>query len=239
MFIPSPLLWFSHTTATSLPIPAHQQKHTTTPTLLFPFGERERGGVGVDTIEPHSKLSKMGRQIGSWKLKESLGKGCFGEVKFAVNTENGQQAAAKICAKQSVAKGQGRTLLQREIATMKQLNHPNVLKLYEVLETSRHYYLVLELASGGELFDLIQENKRFGDSTARKYFQKLMMGIKYCHEQGIVHRDLKPQNLLLTASDELKLAGIYLIFIFVTKRQPIFVFQRDNVYTQVWCQHPR
>ena len=148
----------------------------------------------------------MGRQIGKWRLRNTLGSGSFGEVKYAVNVDTGRQAAAKICAKQTVAKGQGRTLLQREIATMKELNHPNVLKLYEVLETSRHYYLVLELASGGELFDLIQENKRFGDSTARKYFQQLILGVRYCHEQGIVHRDLKPQNLLLTAEDELKIA---------------------------------
>ncbi|KAJ9460454.1 CBL-interacting serine/threonine-protein kinase 23 [Diplonema papillatum] len=149
----------------------------------------------------------MGRQVGKWKLgKEVLGSGSFGEVKLARHFDTGQIAAAKCCAKQTLAKGQGRTLLQREIATMKELNHPSILKLFEVLETSRHFYLVLELASGGELFDLIQENKRFGDKTARKYFHQLILGVRYCHEQGIVHRDLKPQNLLLTGNDELKIA---------------------------------
>eukprot|EP01064_Diplonema_japonicum_P019187 TRINITY_DN2788_c0_g1_i1.p1 TRINITY_DN2788_c0_g1~~TRINITY_DN2788_c0_g1_i1.p1 ORF type:complete len:494 (+),score=86.52 TRINITY_DN2788_c0_g1_i1:87-1484(+) len=148
----------------------------------------------------------MGRQIGHWRLKNTLGTGSFGEVRYAVHCETGQQAAVKICAKQMLAKGQGRVLLQREIATMKELTHPGILRLYEVLETTRHFYLVLELAAGGELFDLIQENKRFGDKTAKKYFQQLIAGVKYCHEQGIVHRDLKPQNLLITGNDELKIA---------------------------------
>eukprot|EP01060_Flectonema_neradi_P010672 TRINITY_DN17759_c0_g1_i1.p1 TRINITY_DN17759_c0_g1~~TRINITY_DN17759_c0_g1_i1.p1 ORF type:complete len:479 (+),score=65.04 TRINITY_DN17759_c0_g1_i1:179-1438(+) len=101
---------------------------------------------------------------------------------------------------------QGRLMLQREIAMMKELRHENVLQLYDVMETQKHFYLVLEFASGGELFDLIQENQRFIEKTARNYYQQLILGIKYCHAQGIVHRDLKPQNLLLTADGVLKIA---------------------------------
>eukprot|EP01065_Artemidia_motanka_P029281 TRINITY_DN35424_c0_g1_i1.p1 TRINITY_DN35424_c0_g1~~TRINITY_DN35424_c0_g1_i1.p1 ORF type:complete len:569 (+),score=166.74 TRINITY_DN35424_c0_g1_i1:84-1790(+) len=146
------------------------------------------------------------KRVGHWVVRNVLGHGSFGEVRYCVNAETRQQAAAKICAKQTVSKGQGRRLLEREIATMKALDHPSVLLLYEVLETSTHFYLILEFAPGGELFDLIQDHKRFTDPVARDYFQQLMYGVKYCHAQGVVHRDLKPQNLLLTAQDRLKIA---------------------------------
>eukprot|EP01062_Namystynia_karyoxenos_P049616 TRINITY_DN3802_c3_g1_i1.p1 TRINITY_DN3802_c3_g1~~TRINITY_DN3802_c3_g1_i1.p1 ORF type:complete len:502 (+),score=157.83 TRINITY_DN3802_c3_g1_i1:221-1507(+) len=97
-------------------------------------------------------------------------------------------------------------MLQREIAVQKALQHPNVLRLMDVLETAKHFYLVIELATGGELFDLIQDHKRFTEDTARYYFHQLILGVRYCHKQGIVHRDLKPQNLLLTSDNQLKLA---------------------------------
>ena len=148
----------------------------------------------------------MGKQIGGWKLHSTLGMGSFGEVKYATNPNSKQDAAIKICQKMKLQGSQGRLMLQREIAMMKELNHENVLRLYDVMETQKHFYLVLEFASGGELFDLIQENQRFIEKTARDYYQQLILGIKYCHEQGIVHRDLKPQNLLLTSEGVLKIA---------------------------------
>eukprot|EP01060_Flectonema_neradi_P012372 TRINITY_DN19202_c0_g1_i1.p1 TRINITY_DN19202_c0_g1~~TRINITY_DN19202_c0_g1_i1.p1 ORF type:complete len:466 (+),score=70.18 TRINITY_DN19202_c0_g1_i1:188-1399(+) len=97
-------------------------------------------------------------------------------------------------------------MLQREIAAMKQLNHPNVLRLVDVMETAKHFYLVIELATGGELLDQITDQKRFNEDTARSYFQQLILGVQYCHKRGIVHRDLKPQNLLLTNKNKLKIA---------------------------------
>ncbi|KAJ9454866.1 CBL-interacting serine/threonine-protein kinase 23 [Diplonema papillatum] len=146
------------------------------------------------------------KQVGSWVLRSVLGHGSFGEVYYATHAESSKKVAIKVCGKQMLAKGQGRTLLQREIATMKALDHPNVLMLYEVLETTKRFYLVIELVTKGELFNLIQDNKKFNEATAQKYFSQLMDGVHYCHEQGIVHRDLKPQNLLLTEKDEVKIA---------------------------------
>eukprot|EP00755_Sulcionema_specki_P033143 Sspe_Gene.20411::Locus_7484_Transcript_1_1_Confidence_1.000_Length_3906::g.20411::m.20411 len=148
----------------------------------------------------------MGKKIGKWRIRESLGSGSFGEVRLGEHVDTGERAAIKIYAKQLLSKGQGRSMLEREIATMKTLNHPNVLRLLEVLETSKHFYIIVELAEGGELFDHITNQKRFEDETARKYFSQIIAGVRYCHERGVVHRDLKPQNLLLTRSNELKIA---------------------------------
>ena len=95
-----------------------------------------------------------------------------------------------------------RSALFREIDAMRRLNeHPNVLKLHRVLESVQDskytVFLVLELASGGELFDRIRENEGCGERVAAHYFEQLLKGVQYCHRKGVCHRDLKPENLLL------------------------------------------
>jgi serine/threonine protein kinase len=89
---------------------------------------------------------------------------------------------------------------------MKALRHPNVVQLHEVMQTANHIYLVLEVVTGGELFDKIVSVRKFDEATARKYFQQLIAGVQYCHDQGIAHRDIKPENLLLDATDTLKIS---------------------------------
>jgi serine/threonine protein kinase len=96
--------------------------------------------------------------------------------------------------------------LKREIAIMKILKHKHVVGLREVLQSSKHIYIVLELITGGELFDRIVSLKKFDEPTARKFFQQLINGVEYCHAHGIAHRDLKPENLLLDVDDNLKIS---------------------------------
>eukprot|EP00818_Percolomonas_sp_WS_P010755 CAMPEP_0117455254 /NCGR_PEP_ID=MMETSP0759-20121206/11263_1 /TAXON_ID=63605 /ORGANISM="Percolomonas cosmopolitus, Strain WS" /LENGTH=390 /DNA_ID=CAMNT_0005248549 /DNA_START=343 /DNA_END=1515 /DNA_ORIENTATION=+ len=88
---------------------------------------------------------------------------------------------------------------------MKMIRHENVVQLKEVLQTDRHIYVVLQLVTGGELFDKIVAAERFTESTARRFFQQLIMGVSYCHAQGVAHRDLKPENLLVDDKDNLKI----------------------------------
>jgi len=84
-----------------------------------------------------------------------------------------------------------------EIDIMKELDHPNIIKLFEVFEDSRFVYLVMELCEGGELFDKIIECTHFTESTAKYYFRQMMQALSYIHNKNIVHRDLKPENFLL------------------------------------------
>lgn len=94
--------------------------------------------------------------------------------------------------------------ISREIKILKKLHHPNVVQIYEIIETEKDLYLVMEFASGGELFELIVQNQRLKERQASRYFQELVAGVHYIHKLGICHRDLKPENLLLDFDGSLK-----------------------------------
>ncbi|MQL41428.1 hypothetical protein EI012_26330, partial [Escherichia coli] len=85
-------------------------------------------------------------------------------------------------------------------------NHPNVVKIFEVMASKTKIYIVLELVNGGELFDKIAKNGRLKEDEARSYFQQLINAVDYCHSRGVYHRDLKPENLLLDSNGVLKVS---------------------------------
>lgn len=95
-----------------------------------------------------------------------------------------------------------------EVAAMRRLNHPNILKIHEVLATKTKIYLVMELAKGGDLFSKISRRPqhRFPEPLARKYFHQLVSALQYCHQNGVAHRDVKPQNLLLDEEGNIKVS---------------------------------
>jgi len=95
--------------------------------------------------------------------------------------------------------------IKQEITIMKKFSHPNIVQLKEVLASKTKIYLVLELVSGGELFDEIVREKRFNEEKARYYFKQLIHAVEYCHNKNVCHRDLKPENLLLTTDHKLKI----------------------------------
>jgi len=136
---------------------------------------------------------------------ETIGRGTFSKVKRGVNTETKEEVAIKIVNISNLQKEGMEKQMKREISVLKSINHPNVVSLIEVLKSSNHFYIVMELITEGELFDKIVQAKRFEEKTARLYFQQLFDGISYCHKKGIAHRDLKPENLLLH-KDNLKIS---------------------------------
>lgn len=156
------------------------------------------------------------QKIGPWKLGKTLGRGATGRVLLATHQSTGQKAAVKVVSKSELnddeinkksADEAGLPYgIEREIIIMKLLTHPNVLRLYDVWETSKALYLVLEYVEGGELFDLLVERGPLQEIEAIKYFRQIILGTAYCHALGICHRDLKPENLLLDAGLNVKLA---------------------------------
>ena len=153
--------------------------------------------------------------IGPWRLGRTLGRGATGRVLLGVHQTTGQKAAVKVVSKLDLNEEYEQPLdkkgglpygIEREIIIMKLLTHPNVLRLYDVWETSKALYLVLEYVEGGELFDLLVERGPLQEQEAVKYFRQIVLGTAYCHALGICHRDLKPENLLLDGNLNVKLA---------------------------------
>ncbi|KAK7060913.1 serine/threonine-protein kinase gin4 [Paramarasmius palmivorus] len=158
------------------------------------------------------------RQIGAWKMGRTIGKGASGRVKLARNAKTGQMAAVKIVSK-SFLFSRSESLshvadeaeykelsLQREIIVMKLIEHPNVMRLYDVWDLPDEIYLILEYVQGGELFDYLCEKGRLSVSEALAYFQQIIHAVDYCHHFNIAHRDLKPENILLDADFNVKIA---------------------------------
>eukprot|EP01068_Selenidium_serpulae_P017666 Selendium_serpulae@DN6395_c1_g1_i6.p1 len=123
----------------------------------------------------------------------SLGKGSYGSVIKAKEKRSGAIRAVKIVNKPKI---ENITRLKREIQIMKRLDHPNIIKLFEVYEDTKNLYLVLELCTGGELFDRIIKSGHFSERYAASLMKQVFNAIAYCHSNDVMHRDLKPENLL-------------------------------------------
>ncbi|KAF9820578.1 hypothetical protein IEO21_01281 [Rhodonia placenta] len=158
------------------------------------------------------------KMIGLWKVGRTIGKGSSGRVRIARHTKTGQYAAVKIVSKNALLSSRmslhslgdeaERILhsIEREIVIMKLIEHPNIMRLYDVWETSTELYLILEYVEGGELFDYLCNKGRLSTSEALGYFQQIITAVHYCHRFNIAHRDLKPENLLLDRNKNIKVA---------------------------------
>lgn len=131
-----------------------------------------------------------------YSLHETLGTGAFSEVKVGIDKTNGQKYAIKIVDR-SKCKGK-EDMIETEVKILKMIRHENIVQLYDMYEFDHKIYLVMELVTGGELFDEIMKRGTFSERDAAAIVQKILLAVKYLHQVGIVHRDLKPENLLLS-----------------------------------------
>ncbi|XP_077669864.1 serine/threonine-protein kinase MARK1 isoform X7 [Eretmochelys imbricata] len=143
--------------------------------------------------------------IGNYRLLKTIGKGNFAKVKLARHVLTGREVAVKIIDKTQLNPTSLQKLF-REVRIMKILNHPSIVKLFEVIETEKTLYLVMEYASGGEVFDYLVAHGRMKEKEARAKFRQIVSAVQYCHQKCIVHRDLKAENLLLDADMNIKIA---------------------------------
>lgn len=148
--------------------------------------------------------------FGNYLLLQTLGEGEFGKVKLGVHKEWGEEVAVKLIKRDKVGTSDGQlqitgpskdpakmSKVEKEIRVLKDVRHPNIVRLYEVIESDRYIGIVLEYASGGELFDHILAHKYLKERDACRLFAQLISGVSYLHQKKIVHRDLKLENLLL------------------------------------------
>ncbi|XP_036429952.1 MAP/microtubule affinity-regulating kinase 3a isoform X4 [Colossoma macropomum] len=157
---------------------------------------RNSGSSGSEEQHPH---------VGNYRLLKTIGKGNFAKVKLARHILTGREVAIKIIDKTQLNPTSLQKLF-REVRIMKILNHPNIVKLFEVIETEKTLFLVMEYASGGEVFDYLVAHGRMKEKEARAKFRQIVSAVQYCHQKHIVHRDLKAENLLLDADMNIKIA---------------------------------
>jgi len=134
-----------------------------------------------------------------YDLKDVLGTGAFSQVRLAESKEDGHMHAIKIIDKKAL-RGKEDSL-ENEIRVLKRLDHKNVVKLLEAYESRTCVYLVMELVTGGELFDRIVEKGSYSEKDAADLIKQVLSAVAYMHEEGVVHRDLKPENLLYYSPD--------------------------------------
>jgi calcium/calmodulin-dependent protein kinase I len=124
-----------------------------------------------------------------------LGKGNFSEVFLGIHKETNIRVAIKVISKATTKNKP--EMLKNEVEILKKMENPYIIKLYDIFDTPNSLYLVMELVTGGELFDRIVEREQYSEANAKEVMKQLLTAIEYFHSLGIVHRDLKPENLLL------------------------------------------
>jgi 5'-AMP-activated protein kinase catalytic alpha subunit len=130
--------------------------------------------------------------IGNYLVKETLGQGTFGKVKLAVHMLTKEKVAIKILEKAKIREVADAQRVAREIKILKRVRHPNVIQLFEVIDTPKQILLVMEHLDSGELFDYIVRHQKIREDVAVRFFHDIVDGLAYLHKKEVAHRDLKP-----------------------------------------------
>ncbi|KAL2133332.1 hypothetical protein VTI74DRAFT_2527 [Chaetomium olivicolor] len=178
-----------------------------------------------------SSTRQLKTHIGPWQLGKTLGKGSSARVRLARHRVSHQLVAIKIVAKSTAHMTQAGSLanldrvdyrkpaapadgglrrmplaIEREVAILKLIRHPNIIELLDIWENRAEIYMVTEYVEKGDLFEFINWNGPLNEEEAIFYFRQIMTALEYCHSFNICHRDLKPENILLKANGQIKIA---------------------------------
>ncbi|KAG2233171.1 hypothetical protein INT48_005009 [Thamnidium elegans] len=180
----------------------------------------QQAKLAVDYNELLKELSSHEMtSVGCYTIGETIGEGTFGKVKKGFHKLTGRLVAIKKISKQHAP------MMAREIHHHRQLKHPNIVMLYEMITTESAIHIISEYCPNGDLLDALTDAGRCSEIRVHKWFRQLTDAIKYCHTRGIVHRDLKLENILLDAEDNVKICD----FGFAR-------FTQKNQYLETFCE---
>ena len=137
------------------------------------------------------------KKIGNYILYDQIGMGTFSKVTKALHLITSQQVAVKILDKEKIEDEIDLERVIREIEILKNIHHPNIAQMYETYSTIHNFYLMMELVTGGDLFDYISNNTFLSENLSCHFFRQLIGVLEYLISMGITHRDIKPENILL------------------------------------------
>lgn len=146
----------------------------------------------------------LGKRVGFYRFRGELGSGNFSQVKMAIHQLTKERVAVKILDKAKLDQ-KTRKMLTREIATMESIHHPNIIRLYEVVETYSKIHLVMEYASGGELFNKITTGGKIAENEAKYLFAQVISAVQFMHDHDFIHRDIKAENVFCAGPGLVKL----------------------------------
>ncbi|CRK32085.1 hypothetical protein BN1708_016073 [Verticillium longisporum] len=211
------------------PPPGPQPRHPRTRAVQETDPSKRVSQASTAPSSNRSSNCSYKTQVGPWQLGKTLGKGSSARVRLCRHRLSGELAAVKIIPKKTAYLIQHGSLaalhqyddslpdridgemrvpmsIEREVAILKLVDHPNVMKVYDIWENRSEIYLVLEYVDKGDLFDYINTNGRLNEEAAMYLFRQIMSAMQHCHAFNICHRDLKPENILLNAENQIKIA---------------------------------
>ncbi|UKK02962.2 serine/threonine kinase [Theileria orientalis] len=138
-----------------------------------------------------------GSSLRGYSIGSTLGVGSFAKVKLGIHKSSGRKVAIKIIDKSRMSSMGVMGKLSREISAINGLYHPNIIHLYDLIDTPDTVFLIMEYVDGGELFDYVLQRNKLGEVDAIRIFRQIISAVNFCHKRMLCHRDLKPENILM------------------------------------------
>ena len=178
------------------------------------------------TLKELSRLAKISKDIkiknlvtlinskpeDNYKIINKLGKGSFGSVYIVKHKVTGEIRAMKIIKNTSIGDNDGvaNKKFLKEIQVLRELEHPNIIKIFEYYIDNKYHYIITELLTGGELYEAILKFQKFNEKKAAYIMKQILSALNYLHSKGIVHRDIKPENILVQNDNNNKKSKNYM-----------------------------
>jgi len=144
--------------------------------------------------------------ISHYRIDEIIGVGAYAVVRVVYDVDRGIKLACKIIPRIRLASEDLEDRFEQEIRVLQQMNHRNIVQLYDLIKDDNNYYIIMELCPNGELFQTIVDRKYLPEHESKKILYQICSALSYVHDMGAVHRDMKPENLLLSGNGEIKIS---------------------------------
>jgi len=140
-----------------------------------------------------------------YKFVELIGKGAFGKVTLGIHKLTGRYVAIKAIDKSYMQDAFSKQKVMQEVYILKKIHHSNIIRLFEVFESAKHFLLVMEYAGGGDLLQFVKKHKKLDEHTTQHYFKQIVHGLAHCHCRSVLHRDIKLDNVLMDTEGGIKI----------------------------------